>query len=194
MAGGNLMKIKLSCSNSFELLLQEVLEAKDFIISDDADLTLVERGHNLPDKGISIVFNSEEMDQLITFLNNIFIDDPSDDKNIASLPDHLLGQIGDNYELVNYKDIILLETEAGEIYARTSLKRDYRIKEKLYELEDMLAGDGFIRINKSNIVNILHINEIVPWFNGRLLLKLNNNKEVEVSRSYAGDFKEFLGL
>jgi len=188
------MKIKLSCSNSFELLLQEVLVAKDFIISDDADLTLVERGHNLPDKGISVVFNSEEMDQLIKFLNNIFIDDPSDDKNIASLPDHLLGQIGVNYELVNYKDIILLETEAGEIYARTSLKRDYRIKEKLYELEDMLAGDGFIRINKSNIVNILHINEIVPWFNGRLLLKLNNNKEVEVSRSYAGDFKEFLGL
>lgn len=188
------MKIKLSCSNSFEFLLQEILEDRDFIISDDAELTLVERGHNLPDTGISIVFNSEEMEQLITFLKNIFIGDPSNDKNTASLPDHLLGQTGDNYELVNYQDIILLETEAGDIYARTSMKRDYRIKEKLYELEDMLAGDGFIRINKSNIVNILHINEIVPWFNGRLLLKLNNKKEVEVSRSYAGDFKEFLGL
>jgi DNA-binding LytR/AlgR family response regulator len=188
------MNIKLSCSNSFELLLQEVLEARDFTISDDAEVTLVERGNNLPDSGISIVFNSEEMDQLISFLKKIFIADSSNNKNTASLPDHLLGQSGDNYELVNYQDIILLETEAGNIYARTTMDKDYRIKEKLYELENMLTGEGFIRINKSNIVNILHINEIVPWFNGRLLLKLNNNKEVEVSRSYAGDFKEFLGL
>jgi DNA-binding LytR/AlgR family response regulator len=111
-----------------------------------------------------------------------------------SLPDHLLGQIGEKYELINYQDIILLETASGDIYARTTIDKDYRLKEKLYELEALLGADGFIRINKSNIVNVLHINEIVPWFNGRLLLKLTKEKEVEVSRSYANDFKRFLGL
>jgi len=188
------MKIKLICSNSFELLLREFLEARNFIIADDAELTLVERGKPLPEDGVSIVFNPDQMEQLITLLKNLFAGENRTNKKESSLPEHLLGQTGDNYELINYQDIILLETELGDIYARTNRGKDYRIKEKLYELEELLADEGFIRINKSNIVNILHINEIVPWFNGRLLLKLNNHKEVEVSRSYAGDFKEFLGL
>lgn len=190
------MKIKLICSNSFEILLKEFLESRNFIITDEAELSLVERGKPLPEDGVSIVFNPDKMEELISLLKNLFADENRSDadKQGASLPGHLLGQTGDNYELINYQDIILLETELGDIYARTNRGKDYRIKEKLYELEELLAGEGFIRINKSNIVNILHINEIVPWFNGRLLLKLNNHKEVEVSRSYAGDFKEFLGM
>ena len=79
-------------------------------------------------------------------------------------------------------------------YFYAMLVKKYRIKDKLYQLEEELAAEGFIRINKSEIVNILHIREIVPWFNGRLLLKLDNKREVEVSRSYAGNFKDFLGL
>ena len=188
------MKVNLICSNSFKPLLRELLETRDFIIADDAELSLVEKGLELPENGISIVFNPAEMEQFLAFLKNLFSDAGKDTQKGASLPGHLTGQAGDNYELISYQDIILLETEAGNIYARTAKGRDYRIKEKLYELEESLAGEGFIRINKSNIVNVLHINEIVPWFNGRLLLKLNNTKEVEVSRSYAGDFKDFLGL
>ena len=188
------MKIKLICSNSFELLLKEFLETREFIISDDAEITLVEKGLELPEEGLSLVFKPDEMEQLISFLKNLITDGSKANKKEAALPGHLTGQAGDNYELISYQDIILLETETGDIYARTNRGKDYRIKEKLYELEELLAGEGFIRINKSNIVNILHINEIVPWFNGRLLLKLNNGKEVEVSRSYAGDFKNFLGL
>ena len=185
------MKIKLICSEKFKLLLKEILEFRGFIISDHAQLFLIEKGMTLPENGISIVFNPNEMDQLISLLKNIFSNNEKPLASEDSLPDHLLGQIGENYELINYQDIILLETQSGDIYARTVNGKDYRLKEKLYELEKMLASDGFIRINKSNIVNILHINEIVPWFNGRLLLKLNKEKEVEVSRSYARDFKRF---
>ena len=106
---------------------------------------------------------------------------------------HLIGQLDEKYKIINYQDIILFEAQSGIIYARTNDK-EYRVKEKLYQLEEELAAEGFIRINKSEIVNILHIKEIVPWFNGRLLLKLYIKKEVEVSRSYAGYFKDFLGL
>ena len=188
------MKIKLICSEKFELLLKEILEFRGFTLSDHAQLFLIEKGMPIPETGISIVFNPNEMDQLISLLKNLFSNNDKGAQVKDSVPDHLLGQIGENYELINYQDIILLETASGDIYARTSKGKDYRLKEKLYELEKLLASDGFIRINKSNIVNILHINEIVPWFNGRLLLKLNNQKEVEVSRSYASDFKRFLGL
>ena len=185
------MKVKLICSNTYQLLLKDFLESRDFQISEQAELSLVEKGEEIPKDGISIVFNSHKIDQLISFLENKLLNEkPREEK---SMQDHLIGQLDENYEIVNYKDIILFEAQNSIIYARANNKK-YRVKEKLYQLEEELAAEGFVRINKSEIVNILHIKEIVPWFNGRLLLKLDNKREVEVSRSYAGDFKDFLGL
>jgi DNA-binding LytR/AlgR family response regulator len=185
------MKVKLICSNTYQLLLKDFLEARNFQISEEADIFLVEKGEEIPEEGISIVFNPQKIDRLISFLENQLLNQKSKEEN--SLQDHLIGQLDENYEIINYKEIILFEAQNSIIYARTAAKK-YRVKEKLYQLEEELAAEGFVRINKSEIVNILHIKEIVPWFNGRLLLKLNNKKEVEVSRSYAGDFKDFLGL
>lgn len=185
------MKVKLICSNTYQLLLKDFLEARDFQISEQADIFLVENGESIPEDGISIVFNPAKIDQLISFFEDTVLD--QNKKTEKSMQDHLIGQLDENYEIISYKEIILFEAQNSIIYALTKDKK-YRVKEKLYQLEEELAAEGFVRINKSEIVNILHINEIVPWFNGRLLLKLNNKREVEVSRSYAGDFKDFLGL
>jgi len=185
------MKVKLICSNKYQLLLKYFLEARDFQISEQADIYLVENGKEIPEDGISIVFNPEKINQLIDFLENKILDQTKKKANL--MQEHLIGQLDENYEIINYKEIILFEAQNSIIYASTNNKK-YRIKDKLYQLEEELAAEGFIRINKSEIVNILHIREIVPWFNGRLLLKLDNKREVEVSRSYAGNFKDFLGL
>ena len=186
------MKVKLICSNTYQLLLKEFLENRNFQLSEQADIFLVENGKEVPKDGISIVFNPQKIDQLISFLEeNFFKQTKKEEEN--SMQNHLIGQLDENYEIINYKDIILFEAQNSIIYALTKDKK-YRVKEKLYQLEEELAGEGFVRINKSEIVNILQIKEIVPWFNGRLLLKLNIKREVEVSRSYAGDFKDFLGL
>jgi len=185
------MKVKLICSNTYQLLLKDFLEARNFQVSKQAEFSLVEKGKEIPSDGISLVFNPEKIDQLISFLENKLLNEkPKEEK---SMQNHLIGQLDENYEIVNYKDIILFAAQNSIIYARTDDKK-YKVKEKLYQLEEELAAEGFVRINKSEIVNILHIKEIVPWFNGRLLLKLDNKREVEVSRSYAGDFKDFLGL
>ncbi|RCW50638.1 LytTR family DNA-binding domain-containing protein [Halanaerobium sp. ST460_2HS_T2] len=185
------MKLKLICSNSYQLLLKEFLEARNFQISEQAELALVENGQKIPEDVISLVFNPQQIDQLISFLENQ-LGNGAEQKE-KNLQDHLIGQLDENYEIINYQDIILFEAQNSIIYARTKAKK-YRLKEKLYQLEEELAAEGFIRINKSEIVNIIHIKEIVPWFNGRLLLKLDIKKEIEVSRSYAGDFKKYLGL
>ncbi len=185
------MKVKLICSNPYQLLLKDFLEARDFEISEQAELALVEKGKEIPEDRISLVFNPQKIDQLISFLENQLLNQAAEKEK--SMQDHLIGQLDENYEILNYKEIILFEAQNSIIYARTDAKK-YRVKEKLYQLEEELAAEGFVRINKSEIVNIIHIREIVPWFNGRLLLKLDSKKEVEVSRSYAADFKEYLGL
>jgi len=185
------MKVKLICSDPYQLLLKDFLEARDFEISKQAELALVENGEEIPENGISIVFNPQKIAQLISFLENQLLNQAAEKEK--SMQNHLIGQLDENYEIINYQDIILFAAQNSIIYALTKDKK-YRVKEKLYQLEEELAVEGFVRINKSEIVNILHIKEIVPWFNGRLLLKLTNKKEVEVSRSYAGTFKDYLGL
>lgn len=70
----------------------------------------------------------------------------------------------------------------------------YQIKNKLYELEERLLEFGFIRINKSVIINIRTIDEFMPWFSGKLLLKMKDGSELEVTKSYAQEFKKYIGM
>ncbi len=51
---------------------------------------------------------------------------------------------------------------------------------------------GFVRINKSMIVNAYKIDEIKPIINMKLVLKLSNNEKVIVNRSYRKYFYSYL--
>ncbi|MGM0523986.1 MAG: LytTR family DNA-binding domain-containing protein [Bacillota bacterium] len=188
------MNVCLICADHYRPLLEDILETRGFTLSPAATLFLVDHKHPIPEHGVSIVFNQKDMSQLLTLLDTIALEHSEKKKPKEALTGHLLGQKHDRFELIGYQEIIFLTTDKGDVYLRTHKSKDYRLKEKLYELETSLQSEGFIRINKSTIVNVLHIHEIIPWFNGRLLLKLTNKEEVEVSRSYANDFKTYLGL
>ncbi|WP_026909082.1 LytR/AlgR family response regulator transcription factor [Paucisalibacillus globulus] len=56
---------------------------------------------------------------------------------------------------------------------------------KLQELEDKLAGHMFFRAHRSYLVNLNHILEITPWFNGtsNLTMKDMGKTVIPVSRS-----------
>lgn len=60
--------------------------------------------------------------------------------------------------------------------------------------EKALKSSAFIRINKSQLVNILNVKEIIPWFNSRLVVSLTNKKELEVSRFYSKSLRTLLDL
>jgi len=97
------------------------------------------------------------------------------------------------YEIIPLEEINLFEAEGNYTYCLTDGRR-LRVKNKIYELEVSLLEQGFIRIGKSLIVNIMQVAEITPWFGSRLLLKLKSGQEIEVARNYVKGFKEFLEL
>lgn len=68
------------------------------------------------------------------------------------------------------------------------------IDQTLDELEKELDPSQFFRINRKFIVGIDAIGEIEPYFNNRLLLKLNPaaGEEVIVSRQRAKEFKDWM--
>lgn len=104
-----------------------------------------------------------------------------------------IGFMKGSYEIIHYRNIIFIESFGHEIILHTSNNK-YKIKEKLYEIEIILHEKGFVRINKSTIVNKFGIKELNPTFNSRIILLMKNGSELVVTRSYNPQFKKYIGL
>lgn len=108
-------------------------------------------------------------------------------------PDHFIGKKEGHIKVIMYEEVIMIESFGREISLYT--KNDtYQIKQRLYEIELGYEEFGFIRINKSQVVNKSQILKIKPLFNARIKLILSDQKVVEVSRNYQEKFKEFIGF
>ncbi|WP_420400713.1 LytR/AlgR family response regulator transcription factor [Flagellimonas sp.] len=64
----------------------------------------------------------------------------------------------------------------------------------LNQVEEKLPEQDFFRANRQQIVNTNFIDNVVPWFNGKLKLQMKNGEEVEVSRRQSYIFKDRMSL
>lgn len=81
------------------------------------------------------------------------------------------------------EDVLFFETEGEHIHAHTA-NDAYRIKFRLYELEELLPKD-FIRASKSSIVNVRKIYSIARNMTSSSLIRFaGSHKQVYVSRYY----------
>ena len=89
--------------------------------------------------------------------------------------------LSDNYEFVEveYKDIIMFYSDKKYNYCKLK-DRSYRVKSKLYELEEINAD--FIRISKNCIVNIKHVEMFDISKTGKIVVRLDDFTEQVVSR------------
>lgn len=92
----------------------------------------------------------------------------NDDRTIVLSPDAI-------YYAVPHKRMLEIHTEDKVIYSRMSLQ----------ELEKKLQGHAFFRTHRSYLVNLNHIQEITPWFNGasNITLQDKNQTMIPVSRT-----------
>ncbi|MFH1693458.1 MAG: LytTR family DNA-binding domain-containing protein [Bacillota bacterium] len=99
----------------------------------------------------------------------------------------------DEYEILKYSDIIYVESYGHEIIANT-VRGTRTIKEKLYEIEGIFENKGFLRVNKSYVINKSYIKTIKPTFNTKFILTMKNDSIIEVTRNYYYSFKSSIGL
>ncbi len=99
--------------------------------------------------------------------------------------------INNNYELleIKYEDIIMFYSDKKYNYCKTK-NEHYKIKSKLYELEK--TNNNFIRISKSCIVNMKHIEKFDISETGKIIVKLDDNTEHIVSRRKTRDIMKYL--
>ena len=98
-----------------------------------------------------------------------------------------------NLVVIDIDQVYLIES-FGNITELKTENCTYRISEKLYEIAEKYAVKGFIRINKSQIVNLTKIEKVSPQFNSTMKIFLKNLKIVYVSRSYITNFKDSLDI
>ena len=86
--------------------------------------------------------------------------------------------------------LVRVENEKPVVYTRDNR---YFSGKRLYELESAL-GDGFLRINKSTLVNLRQLDYVEPTLGGLMLLVLKNGARDHISRKYLPAFKQYLGV
>ncbi len=101
--------------------------------------------------------------------------------------------IGDRIMLIPDSDITFFNAESKCTFLHTAGK-DYIIPFTMNELEDKLDPGMFVRVHRSYIVNLEHIESVSKWFAGRLLVRMNNGRDITVSRSYITSFKVKINL
>ena len=106
---------------------------------------------------------------------------------------YITGKKIENIALIAIVDIVYFEAFNNDTFCST-MNEKYAIKEKLYQLEEMLSFKDFIRINKSMLVNIHMISEIIPWIGSKFILEMKNGIKLDVNRSYYNNFKTKIGL
>lgn len=71
----------------------------------------------------------------------------------------------DEQKLLAFSDIECITVLDGKTYAIDRCNRQYRLKMRLYELEDLLPAT-FIRINKSTLANEARLDRFVTSYSG----------------------------
>ena len=69
----------------------------------------------------------------------------------------------------------------------------YETSMRLYELEQRLPASDFFRASKSAIINFSKIKSLKPDIDGRIIVVMENNERLIVSKQYAPFIKDKLG-
>ncbi|MDY8136751.1 LytTR family DNA-binding domain-containing protein [Aquimarina sp. 2201CG5-10] len=104
-----------------------------------------------------------------------------------------LVSIGNHIHSIKSEDISFFFAEGRDAYLITESQKKYMIEYTLESLEKLLAPKTFFRVNRSFIVHINAIRDVMVYSNRRLKLSLNQklDKEVVVSREKVTDFKKW---
>ena len=100
----------------------------------------------------------------------------------------------DKLYLKDLSEIVFFESQNKTVRV-VCQEEEYTCQYTLKDLEMLLEGDAFARVHKSFIVNLNQIEEMIPWFNYTIKLKMNGREdEVLVNRTYMKTFKTLLNI
>ena len=93
--------------------------------------------------------------------------------------------------ILDPKEIYYLDHIDRKLFAYTS-DGVYRLMNTLAVCEDMLWNYGFVRVSKSNLINIYKIKQLKPDVNMKVYASFDNGERICINRSYKKSFNDYL--
>lgn len=105
----------------------------------------------------------------------------------------IVGRNGEMQHILKPNEIHFFYTQGDSVLAVTS-EGEFKVKEKLYELEGFLPAKRFVRLSKSVIANLHELSRFEASFNGTLCVHFKSGAKEYVSRHYVSNIKEALKM
>ncbi len=94
---------------------------------------------------------------------------------------------GQGFAVIALDDISVI-TGARNYLELTTNQGNYLLRNTMTEFEDKYTTAGFVRIHRSNIININHVKEVITDNRGNSLVQLSNQQKIKLSNNYKSGF------
>jgi len=157
-------------------------------VKDEALILKLKTSYNLITKDIN---NTQAVVSLDDLDENVV----TDIINLASGNKEMtLFETSEGWVNLNIYEINYLESYLNEVYIHDINQNTYTVKTPLYQLEECLNKNVFVRISISFVCNIKYIRYIKTLLNQKLELTMMSGDKLIVTRSYLKNFKHTLML
>jgi two-component system, LytTR family, response regulator len=111
----------------------------------------------------------------------------------AAYKNRFMVKLGDHIRSITSDQISIFYADGRDVYLVTNQNRKFIIDYTLETLEELLEPKTFFRLNRTFIININSIKDVIVYSNSRLKIMLTQEfeKEIIVSREKVGIFKEW---
>lgn len=92
--------------------------------------------------------------------------------------------------VLNLDEVCYMEALGRDVIIHTK-DRQYKSSQRIYQLENSLPVEQFVRISNAVIIQRNSIKRILPGLSSKFYLTLTNGDSVTVTRTYYYKFKEF---
>ncbi len=93
--------------------------------------------------------------------------------------------------ILDPKEIYYLDHIDRKLYAYTK-EGVFRVMDTIANCEEMLWNYGFVRVSKSNLINIYRIKQLKPDLNMKVYASFDNGERICINRSYKKSFNDYL--
>ena len=108
-------------------------------------------------------------------------------------PGIITGFSEDSAEILSPEDIYRIYSEGQKVLAVTD-KGTFRMRMRLYQVEEKLSGMKFVRISNSELINLNRRANVDLSFAGTIQVRMKNGETTFVSRRYVSVIKKILGI
>ncbi|MGZ3865640.1 MAG: LytR/AlgR family response regulator transcription factor [Bacteroidia bacterium] len=114
-------------------------------------------------------------------------------RTVLTDEDQVFLKDGERCWFVKLANVRLFESEGNYVRVHFENSRPLILR-SLNNLEQRLSPNSFFRASRKHIVNLRWIENIEPWFNGGLMVKLRGGEQIEISRRQSVKLKDMMSL